>query len=129
MAEWVFRCFLSTHGRDLIDQWIEDLPKKARARFFDVITALRDQPRDLWTRPDFAPLRPPCGGLGEIRFDCAGVEYRALGFFASEVGVFTLVYGAIEKGGEFKPPDTCKTAQQRKKLALAHRERSHVCDF
>ena len=63
MAEWKFRCFLSTHGKDLIDQWITALPVRARARFLDVVTALRDLPREDWSRPEFALL----SGLGRPR--------------------------------------------------------------
>jgi hypothetical protein len=67
--------------------------------------------------------------LGEIRFDWAKVEYRAIGFFGPEKTEFTLVYGAEERGRQFKPPDTCKTSQQRKTQAQTHRDRTHVCDF
>ena len=129
MREWVFRCFLSAHGKDLIDDWIGDLPSRARARFLEIVTALRDQPSDEWGRPDFAPLHGQCRGLNEIRFDWGGVEYRALGFFGPGRGEFTFVYGAQERGGQFKPPDTCKTAQGRKTQAKNHRDRTDVCDF
>lgn len=128
MREWTIRCFLSSGSRDVIDEWLDALSPKERAKFLDTITGLRDQPLDAWSRPKAAQLHGPCVGLVEIIVK-GPVQHRAIGFFGPGRGDFTLLSGAVEKGGKFQPPNTCTTAQGRRGIVEQDHARAHECDF
>jgi hypothetical protein len=125
---WTFRCYVSGRGVDEIKVWYDALSPKARAKFDNRVGTLRRLPRHLWKREPFDLLAGECDGLGEIRFEAENVQHRSLGFF-SPGHVFTLVIGAIEKGGKFVPRNACAIGLARRAEIKADKERSHACNF
>jgi len=128
VAEVLIKCLVWASGQDLVEDWLKDHHADARAEFLNVMTALRDQPRSEWTRPDYGILRGDCRGLGEVRFRVRNVEHRPIGFFIGN-DVFVLVAFATERDGKFDPKNICRTAQNRKIDVLRNPRRSRVCDF
>lgn len=128
MTEVLLKSFVLASGRDLADDWLADQRADVRAEFLNIMTALRDQPRSEWTRPDYGILRDDCIGLGEVRFKVRSVQHRPIGFFIGN-SVFVLVAFATERGGQFDPRNICRTAQNRKTTVQRNPRRAHVCNF
>ena len=126
MGLWIFRCFLSVSGRDLIGEWVHALPQKAQLKLQIILQHLRDSPVDDWVRPFFAPLEQ---GIFEVRFKSRNVLFRLLGFFGPRSGDFTFLVGAREHGDRLEPRNSLETAQQRRQIVLAEDRRSHECTF
>jgi hypothetical protein len=59
----------------------------------------------------------------EIRVGSSGVQYRPLGCYGPDKHEFTLLVGAIEKGGKLPRP-ALETAVQRRRIILADRGRT-----
>jgi hypothetical protein len=128
MAEVLIKCFVWASGRNLVEDWLSEQRADTRAEFLNVMTALRDQPRSEWTRPDYGVLRRDGIGLGEVRFRVRNVEHRPIGFFIGD-RIFVLVAFATERDGQFDPKNICKTAQNRKTEVLRNPRRSLECNF
>jgi hypothetical protein len=128
MPEITIRSFVWANGRNLVEDWLADQPADVRAQFFNIITALRDQPRDGWTRPDYGVLRREGRGLGEIRFKIRNVQYRPIGCFIG-TRVFVILAFATERDSELDPKSTCRTAQNRRTEVLRRPQRMKDCDF
>jgi hypothetical protein len=128
MDEVLLKSFVLASGRDLVDDWLDEQLADVRAEFLNIMTALRDQPRSEWSRPDYGVLRGACIGLGEVRFKARNVQHRPIGFFIGSE-VFVLVAFATERDRAFNPPNICKTAQNRKTTVLRTPRRAHVCNF
>jgi hypothetical protein len=62
-----------------------------------------------WNRKQFHKLD---FGLAEIKWKCAGKEFRALGFDFN--GSFLMLLGCTHKQGVYDPPDWLKTAKRLK---------------
>lgn len=127
MSLWAFKCFTSENGRDLIDEWLEALPIKARAKFLIVIEHLRDNPHTAWV-----PFVEPLTGyeqIFEIKFRAARQVYRPLGCFGPSRHDFTVLIGAREHGDDFEPRQAPEIAEQRREVILRYQERAHECDF
>jgi Phage derived protein Gp49-like (DUF891) len=128
MESWIIRCYLDDRGNDVIDAWLSGKPQKVLAKFLDRMGGLRDQPQHRWNGTRTKQLTG-YEGLVEVRFKAAKVQYRPIGFFGPGRMEFTLLVGAIEKGGEFIPKNAPDVAQERKAIVIAQPERTHVCDF
>jgi hypothetical protein len=128
MEEWLFRCYITADGVDVIDRWYQEQPPKTQAKFDVRIRFLRQQPRSSWVRPYFDSLKGECDGLGEIRFECMNVQWRPIGFSSGRME-FTLVMVAKEKGGKFEPRSTCSVSQERKSEVENNRNRARDCQL
>lgn len=129
MIRWKINCYLSSSGRDVIDDWFRDQGPKVQAEFLARLHYLKQQPITGWTRPHFARLTGDCAGLGEIRFKADRVQHRLLGFFGPAQAEFSIVICAQEKDGKFEPRDACKTGLHRKGDILRDGAHAHECDF
>ncbi len=107
---WTIRHYVSGNGSHPFRDWYEALDDNIRAAFDARLRSLRQQPRNGWSMPHFRMLHGPCAGLGEIRFKVGRVQYRPLGFFGPGANEFTLLVGAIEKGGALRPKNACVVA-------------------
>ena len=67
MALWTFKCFLSEQRRDLIDEWYQELPPAAQAKFDTLLEHLRDTPHAQWNS-DIVCRLTDSDGIYEIRF-------------------------------------------------------------
>ena len=120
---WTFLDFVDGNGTNLIHEWIQALPKEAKAKMTHRIELLEVVQQ--FTEPYTEILTGDCAGLFEIKFRAKRVQYRPLAFFGPERREVTLLAGATEKGGQLKPPSICATALSRK--ALVQTDRRHVC--
>ena len=126
MASWLFKDFVESSnlgGRaNVILEWTLSLPPAAQAKIDAIILTLQgwDGP---WP-PQYVSARKDCPGILELRIGCKGVQYRPLGFHGPERGQFTLLIGAIEKGGKLEPREACSVAQSRRAIASADTKRT-----
>jgi hypothetical protein len=128
MALWIFKCFLSEHGRDVIDEWYRGLSPRAQRKFDTILEYLRDTPHTQWSPHLVFPLADS-DGIYEIRFKVRNVLYRPLEFFGPDRGEFTLLIPAREQGNDFVPRNAKALAEERKHIVLMDRRRAHECDF
>jgi hypothetical protein len=128
MAVWIFKGFLSESGRDLFQEWYEQLPERAQAKFDTILEYLRDTPHTQWSTTVVLPLSE-AEGIFEIRFKIRNVLYRPLGCFGPSRGEFTLLVPAREHGNRFEPNNAITLAEARRTLVLKDKGRARECDF
>ena len=105
---------------DQIRVWIDSLPKKAQAKIDMRIGYL--QITQTWP-PQYMSARRDCPGIYELRISCTGVQYRPLGYFGPRQREFTLLMGAIEKGGCLEPRAFCVIATRLREIVNGDRSR------
>lgn len=127
MPLWTFYCYLSENGTDEIDEWYDNLPAKAQAKFDKILEHLRDTPQNEWGK--YSTQLSGYEGIIEIKFDQNKIVYRPLGCFAPKRGVFTFLIGAREQGDRFNPRNAPQIAQERRLIILSNEERCHECCF
>ena len=130
MPRWVFYCFLSEHGRDVIDDWYTGVSVGVQVRFRTILQHLRDTPRLQWNPNLVYPITGErYRGLYEIRFQVRNVLHRPLGFFGPDRGHFTLLMPAREQGNQFIPRNALETARERMQIVMNDRRRICECRF
>ena len=107
-----FRDYIDDSGRNVITEWLHDLPMEARLEINTRIQYL--EVSDQLRRPDAAMLSGKCDGLFELRIRYKGIQYRPLACHGPARAQVTLLVGAIKKGNRFEPLSACDTAQKRK---------------
>lgn len=121
---WNIRCYVSESGRNQISEWYNAQSSAVQATFDMAMSYLVDQPRDGWVDPSAKRLAGGgCKGLTEIRFKAEKTQIRPLGFFGPEANEFTILFNAIEKGGDFVPKDSCKQASKRRKYVESDKDK------
>ncbi len=125
---WTFYHYVNDSTRDVITDWIADQPAGTKVRLRAKLNTLLNQLRVV-DRLDRATgvgqLRRECGGLFELILFVDKIQYRPIGCYGpAKTGEFTLLAGAIEKGGKFTEPDICRRAHDRR--SRIHDKR-HVC--
>lgn len=113
MNKWTIKTFITERGISVIQKWLDGLPKTAQADIDERIRFL--SVTGFWYRPYAAKLKG-YDEIWEIRIRSGKVQYRPLGCFGPGEKVFSLLFGAIEKGSRFEPKDAPKTAEIRKLL-------------
>ena len=122
---WIVKHYVAANGGSPFKDWYDSLDKDVQAVFDARLDYLKQQPRNGWSMPHFRLLHGPCVGLGEIRFKVKRVQYRPLGFFGPEANQFTLLVGAIEKGGKIQPASACTSALKYVSALSAHPNQSN----
>ena len=117
MKIWNFKVFVSDRGTKEIDNWLDSLPPKVKAKIKKRITYLEISELSKWVRPYVAKLHGS-DDIWEIRVIFANVQYRPLGCFGPKENDFTLLIGAEEKGGRLEPIDAIRIAAERRRLIL-----------
>jgi len=125
MSCWIFRDYLNVRGENEVLRWTNSLPQKAQAKIDTIILLLRGF--EVWPEQYVSAVRG-CPGIFELKVKWGGIQYRPLGFYGPGRREFTLLLGAIEKGGKL-PPNACDTASQRKRIVLRDRGRSREHEF
>ena len=120
MAAWAIFDYVSASGANEIRSWIDSLPLAAQVRIdtrlrYLAITAVWDA--------QYVSSRKDCAGIYEIRVVSSGVQYRPLGYYGPGRREFTLLLGAIEKGGRLQPKGFCETATNRRNIINGDRNR------
>jgi len=119
---WVFKNFVSKRGNNEIRLWInrQSSPVRAkidgRIRYLQGVDQLKYPYVEKWVGEK---------DLYEVRVVFGNVQYRSLGCYGPDREEFTLLIGAIEKGGKLEPRDAVATAKTRMKLIA---DGSHICD-
>lgn len=112
---WGFKVFVSNRGDREIDDWLDGIPAKAKAKIKKRITYLEVWEIERWKRPYVAKYKGS-DGIWEIRVVFDNVQYRLLGCFGPKDNEFTLLIGGREKGGRLEPVDAITTAEKRRQL-------------
>ena len=111
---WDFRCYVTARGVDEVRAWFDLQPMRVRMKFSSRLRILAQQQPAEWRPPLFRWLRSPeCKGVGEVRFEVGGVQYRPLGF-SSGGNVFTVALCATERGDQLVPREACAIVLRRK---------------
>jgi hypothetical protein len=118
---WEFYDFLDGRGINLIRQWLDSLPPKARAKINTRLLFMRA--KMIWPEPWVSSLTD-WPELLELRIGSFGNAYRPLGFYGPERREFTIVLGAVEKGK--LPARTLEGADANRKVVLGT-GRSRIC--
>jgi hypothetical protein len=113
MPVWRWKDYLDDRGRNVIADWIKDLPEAAQTKLESRLLILRGLERNHWNPQYVKPLVGYSGVL-EIRFRSNRIQYRPLFCFGPGRRELTLLVGAIEKGDEFEPKGAPTTAQSRR---------------
>ena len=117
--------FQTLGGRGVISQWVDkEIEFEAEIEFHATLRVLAVTPRDLWTRPDYAPFDPD---IGEIRFFANQLQHRVFGFFLTDVSQYVMLIGATKKGRIYTPRDAVDTARKRRKLIIP--DRSQIREY
>jgi len=127
-ALWTFKGFLSENGRDIFQEWYEQLPERAQAKFDTILEYLRDTPQTQWSTTLVLALTET-EGIFEIRFKIRNVLYRPLRCFGPGRGEFTLLVPAREHGNAFEPKNAIALAAARRRIVLQEKGRARECHF
>jgi hypothetical protein len=119
MPEWQFRDYQRPTAQEgvVVNEillWTLGLPVKAQAKMDTRILTL--QGIAVWP-PAYVSSYSGYPDIFELRIGCGGVQYRPLGCFGPAHRVFTLLIGAVEKGGKI-PRGTLESAVDRRKRVL-----------
>ena len=117
-----FHDFVDSKGNNLISDWLLSLDDRARMRIQRLISNLEIE--RLPRRADMAQLLGDnVRDLLELRMDSGNVEYRLLACkWPQRNHHVILLLGAEERNDRFYPRSAPKTAQQRRRQALADPE-------
>lgn len=117
--------FITLGGRGVLSQWVDkEIEMEAEIEFHATLTVLAVTPRDLWTRPEYAPFDPQ---ISEIRFFANQLQHRVFGFFLTEVSQYVMLVGATKKGRIYNPREAIDTARKRRNLIIA--DRSQINEY
>ena len=114
---WTFYDYVDENGQNLINLWLNDEGKKAKASLNNRIKHLESIPPGKWTRPRVDTLTEECAGLFEIRTEKSNAQYRLLGFHGPKQRCPTLAIGIIKE--DKVPVEDCKRALDIEKIVLA----------
>ncbi|HOE95382.1 MAG TPA: type II toxin-antitoxin system RelE/ParE family toxin [Candidatus Sumerlaeota bacterium] len=119
--EWKLRGFLTERGVNVVDEWYENLPPKAQARFVVIWQYLSVRPISEWIRPYSDTLE---SGLREIRMEVLNIQYRPIGCFGPhDREVFTILICAQERDTKLVPRNALSLAAARRAIILNDRRR------
>jgi hypothetical protein len=119
-SEWTFRDFLDRRQVNVVREWLHTLPSTAQAKIDSILMLLRVM--KTWP-PQYVSTLRGYEGIYEIRAGSHGVQYRPLGCYGPDRKEFTILIGAVEKGGKLSKSE-CQTAVERRKIILGNYERT-----
>ncbi|HXA48565.1 MAG TPA: hypothetical protein VNW52_13100 [Burkholderiaceae bacterium] len=114
---WGYRCFLSSRGDDVIDEWLSTISKKGKAKLERTLEHLCVQPKTEWDRPHASSLGHH---IYVIRFkDETGMQHRVFGHFHDKEKTFALTLTGFEKDDKYHPSDYHERATDNKSICDA----------
>ena len=122
MTIWTFMDFVKANGENAIQEWMHALPPGARAAIDVRLYHMRAM--KVWPSKFIKKYKGVKGKVFELRITHKGVQYRPLGCYGPGSRKFTLLAGAIEKGGKIGKGDLGR-AQSR--YATLMRDQGRVC--
>lgn len=113
MSVWTFYNFVDAREKSVIKKWMNDeIPWEAKLNINTKLLIMRAMEK--WPRDWVIPYKG-FPGIFELRFPWNKVQYRPLGCYGPERREFTLLIGAIEKGGKIRR-SILETASNRKDI-------------
>ncbi len=112
---WTFCDWLIANGnnRNIIKEWLDSLPVEAKV----AINIRLNTMRGLQKWPEgWASSYQGYSGIIELRIPWNRVQYRPLGCYGPKRWQFTLLSGAIEKGGKIRRPILEAAASRKNNL-------------
>jgi len=122
---WTFYNYMDADGDNAIIAWLHELPIKAQAKIDGRLLVMLGM--RLWPDGWISSLEG-YDDIYEIRITCANIQYRPLGCYGPAQREFTLLVGAIEKGGRI-PRGTLQSALTRRQIILGDRTRVRKHQF
>lgn len=116
MNEWTFKIFVTDDGYSDVREWLDNMPKKAKARL-DMIIRHFEITKD-WTKTNWFSSLTGYDGIFELKFIVDDTQYRPLGCYGPEEKSFTILTGALEQGDRFNPRNAPEIAAERKKWLI-----------
>lgn len=125
MTWWRFLDYLNARGDNEIRNWVCSLPPHAQAKIDYLLIVLSAW--KIWP-PQYVSALKGYKDIREFRIVAFGVQYRPIGCYGPGEREYTLLVGAIEKGGKL-PTGTCEIAVERRKIILQDRKRVRDHEF
>jgi hypothetical protein len=130
MLLWTLKSFVGEDKVKIVKSWCEAQTDDVWGAFVFHLKYLAGVPPARWVRPWVALLhggkrtrKAGCVGLVELIFEVGNIQYRPLGYFSGKME-FTILFFAIENGGEFEPSTACRIAKERIAIIKADKERA-----
>lgn len=120
MAAWPIFDYVGADGANQIRPWIDSLPKLAQARMDSILRHL--EITSVWPEQYISALRT-CDDIYELKIKAGGHQYRPLGFYGPQRREFTILMGAVEKGGKLRPKEFCVIATRLRGIVNGDRNR------
>lgn len=119
MATWAIFDYVDASGDNQIRIWIDSLPKAAQARIDTILGYLQIT---VWPWPEqYISALKTCNDIYELKIKSSGVQYRPLGFYGPQRREFTILMGAVEKGGKLRPKEFCTIATRLREIVNGNR--------
>lgn len=111
----VFYDYVDASGENCIKAWMDSIGVKPRSKINSLLRTLENVPRAQWHQySKYIENLKGAVDLWEIKAYVDKVRWRPIGCLGPGENTFTLLAGAIERGGKFEPATALDTAQQRK---------------
>jgi hypothetical protein len=117
MIRWRFRTYVSSSGRNDVQDCVDALEVDAQVKFAVELKYLAVSLPTEWHEPRARKLRGH-EGLFEIRFKAGKVQQRPIGFFGPGPAEFTILVWATHKQNVYQPAKALATADARRKAVL-----------
>ena len=120
MQYWTIKTFVTTSGKNVVKEWVQNQPKGAQAAIDIRLRHLQTQ--KLWGMRPYAAKRKGTDCIYEVIINWKKDKYRPLGFFGPKSGEFTLLVGAQEKDWKLVPITSDGIAEMRQKLIMRNKK-------
>ena len=126
--------YVDDSGENVISAWMSTISVRAKASInVKLEHILAQTPQKDWHKSRVAAKRKGEPDLWEVKVYSDNVQWRPLGFFGPKsgtLGTFTLLVGALEKGGKLNPPGATDEAQARKaKVTINPQKYRRIHDY
>lgn len=123
-AEYTFYDYVE-NDVNVIDLWLNGVPKGVKAKFNNWLGHLETTPPGGWKRPLVETLTDECADLFEIRVKRGTLQYRILGSHMGADRTPTLLHCFIKPGAKVEPIE-CDRANANKARVLADPGKSRM---
>lgn len=110
----LFYDYIDIHGINVIEDWLNGLEPRAKARLNIRLNTLEQLNRTEWGMPMTEVLKGDKDGLIAVRAKYNRIQYRLLGYDGPHRGEFTLLACGTEKNNRYKPLNIGRKAFERR---------------
>ncbi len=106
--------YVDVNGLNIIRDWLDSIPVKAKAKITAILNALEQTDRTEWHHTKCTEvLKGDKDGLVSVKALSQRIQYRILGYDGPNRGEFTLLAPCIERSNRYEPRDIGTTAFRR----------------